>query len=129
MTGQWVASAYSKNSTAVEIDDSLKKDEVVILLQGKNSFGDEIFSYLKLDLMRLIELKRAMLKGENFFPSSYGTVLAAGKGQPSKELKSEMAVTHKLVDAPSKKTEKQPTPKMGSFAAKNIGNLWDPEDK
>lgn len=119
MTENWVASSYSSNSTAVAIDDSLKKDEVVILLQGKNSFGDPIFSYLKLNLGNLIELKRAMINKQDFLPSDFGTVLAAGRGEPSAELRSEMAVTHKMVDRPptlnANKPEKQ---KMGSFTPK-----------
>lgn len=104
MSGNWVASSYSSNSTPVAIDEeNLLKDEVVILLQGKNTFGDGIFSYLKLNLKALIELRRAMLQGVDFMPSDFGTVLAAGRGEPSSELKSEMAVTYKMIDKPGAK--------------------------
>lgn len=125
MTGKWTASSFSSNSTPVSIDESLMKDEVVILLQGKNRFGDAIFSYLKLNLEKLIEMKRAMLRGQDFMPSDYGSVLAAGRGEPSVELRSEMAVRYKMIDKPMTTAAQQEKPKMPSFAAKYSPNFGD----
>lgn len=121
MTGKWTATSFSSNSTPVAIDETLMKDEVVILLQGQNNLQSDIFCYLKLTLTHLIELKRAMLEGRAFMPSDYGTVLAAGQGEPSQELRSEMAVTHRMVDRPAPKSTQQPTkqkPKLGTFTAR-----------
>jgi len=123
MSESWTTKAQSKNSTHLELSEQTLNEEAVILLQGVNTFGDRVFSYLKLTVRNYLKLKDALKNGDKFFPSEFGTVLAAGKGEPSQELRSEMAVTHKLVDIP-RKAEKPATPKMGSFAAKNIGNLW-----
>lgn len=97
----WVAKSFSSNSTPVAITDEMLREEVVILLEGSNKFGDEIFSYLKLSLQGLFDLKMKMLKGESFMPSDFGTVLAAGSGQPSPELISEMRVEHNMLDVPT----------------------------
>lgn len=124
MSGQWTATSYSSNSTSVAVDESLNKDEVVILLQGKNIYKDKVFCYVKLTLRKLIDMKESMLKGENFLPSDFGTVLAAGQGEPSPELRSEMAVTHQMVDRPKQAEPPKPKkPKLGSFTAR-----FAPED-
>lgn len=78
-------------------------ENVVILMQGKNVFGDKIFSYLELTLNALQELKAKMRTNDNFMPSDFGTVLAAGKGDPSDELRSEMAVTYNMIDVPGRR--------------------------
>jgi len=45
---------------------------------------------------------------EDFMPAEYGEVLAAGRGEPTAELRSEMAVTHNMVDVPRPKTSNTP---------------------
>lgn len=126
MTGKWTASSFSSNSTPISIDESLMKDEVVILLQGKNRFGDAIFSYVKLNLEKLIEMKRSMLRGQDFMPSDFGSVLAAGRGEPSVELRSEMAVRYKMIDKPvNTAPAPQEKPKLPSFAVKYSPNYGD----
>ncbi len=119
MTNTWKTGAFSKNSTAVAIDDALLEEKVVILLQGKNVFGDLIYTYLRLSLKSLQQLRDKMRKNDNFMPAEYGEVLAAGKGEPSNELKSEMAVTYNMIDVPRPKANEQP-----SFAAPQP-KLWD----
>jgi hypothetical protein len=114
MTGKWTTKAYSSGSTAVTADAT---GELVILLQGKNSFGDDIFSYLKLTMERMFDLRIAMVEGQKFMPSDFGTVLAAGRGEPDNELRSEMAVRYKMMDRPLQTAQSQ-KPKLGSFAPK-----------
>lgn len=109
MNTTWKTSAFSKNSTPVEIDEALLLEKVVILLQGKNVYADQIFTYLQLTLKSLQQLRDKMRKQEDFMPAEYGTVLAAGKGEPSPELRSEMAVTHNMIDVPKPKTVAPPT--------------------
>tara|TARA_B100000989_G_C19500040_1_gene453822 strand:- start:516 stop:884 length:369 start_codon:yes stop_codon:yes gene_type:complete len=121
MTTKWVTSAYSKNSTPVSIDEELLDEKVVILLSGNNLFGDRIFSYLELTLRNLIELRNKMQKGENFMPADFGTVIAAGKGEPSDELRAEMAVTYNMIDVPKPK----PNAPGGSPFGGNQPKLWD----
>ena len=103
MTATWKTSAFSKNSTPVELDEELLKEKVVILLQGKNIYGDAIFTYLALTLQSLQQLRDKMRRIEDFMPAEYGTVLAAGKGEPSAEMRSEMAITHNMIDVPRPK--------------------------
>ena len=114
MTTKWVTKAFSKNSTPVEIDEELLDEKVVILLQGKNVFGDDIFSYLELTLRNMMEIKNKLVKGENFMPSDLGTVLAAGKGEPSEELRQEMAVKYNMIDVPRPRPQNfnAPQPKV-----------------
>jgi hypothetical protein len=100
MSTSWKTGAYSKNTTPVSVDDALLNEKGVILLQGKNIYGDQIFTYLELTLKSLIQLRDKMRRKEDFMPAEYGTVLAAGRGDPSPELKSEMAVAHQMVDVP-----------------------------
>lgn len=96
----WVPQAYSKNSTPVQIDEALLDEEVVIYLAGRNVFNDPTYVYLKLTLRNLQKMKMAIDANEKFLPSDFGTVLAAGKGEPSDEVKAEMALTYNLVDTP-----------------------------
>ena len=109
MSTTWKTGAYSKNSTPVELDDALLNEKVVILLQGKNTYGDPIFTYLQLTLKSLQQLRDKMRKAEDFMPAEYGAVLAAGKGEPSPEMRSEMAVTHNMIDVPRPKAVAPPT--------------------
>ena len=115
----WKTSAFSKNSTPVELDETLLEEKVVILLQGKNIYGDAIFTYLQLTLRSLQQLRDKMRKQEDFMPAEYGTVLAAGKGEPSPEMRSEMAVTHNMVDVPRPRSAPPP-----AFAVPQP-KLWD----
>ena len=76
----------------------LFKDEyAVMLLQGKNSFGDMIFSYVKVTLPNIKLLYAALNSGEDFVPSDFGTIIASGKGRPSDELRKEMADTYSML--------------------------------
>ncbi len=108
MSTTWKTSAFSKNSTPVELDEALLAEKVVILLQGKNVYGDPIYTYIQLTLRSLQLLRDKMRKTEDFMPAEYGEVLAAGRGEPTAELRSEMAVTHNMVDVPRPKTSNTP---------------------
>lgn len=119
MTNTWKTGAFSKNSTPVEIDEALLNEKVVIMLQGKNIYGDQIFTYLQLTLKSLQQLRDKMRKQEDFMPAEYGTVLAAGKGEPSPELRSEMAVTYNMIEVPKPKAVAAP-----SYAVPQP-KLWD----
>ena len=120
MNTTWKTSAFSKNSTPVELDEALLNEKVVILLQGKNVYGDPIFTYLQLSLRSLQQLRDKMRNTQDFMPAEYGEVLAAGRGEPSAELRSEMAVTHNMVDVPRPK----PTAAAPAYAVPQP-KLWD----
>ena len=84
----------------VEISEETLAKETVILAQGKNMFGDEIYSYIKFSMKNFRRLRDAMIAGENFKPSDYGEVIAAGRGEPPQELKDEMRIQYGLIDTP-----------------------------
>ena len=86
MSITWKTSAFSKNSTPLELDEALLNEKVVILLQGKNIYGDNIFTYLQLSLKSLQLLRDKMRKTEDFMPAEYGEVLAAGRGERMRPL-------------------------------------------
>lgn len=72
---------------------------VVILLYGKNSFGDTIYSYLKITLGGIEKLKAAMLLGLPFTPSDFGSIIAAGRGEPTDEVKAEIGGMYYVMTA------------------------------
>ncbi len=60
-------------------------------------------------------LKAKMEAGENFSPSDFGAVVAAGKGDPDEELKKEMAAQYNMqtiTAAPAQKAAGVPQPKF-----------------
>lgn len=76
----------------------MAEEFVVLLLYGKNSFGDKIYSYLKITLPHLQDLKSAIRAGQGFNPSDFGEVIAAGKGEPSAEIRAEIAAQYQVLD-------------------------------
>lgn len=109
MSDSWVTKALSNNSTPVEMTEDVLDEKGVILLQGTNVHGDPIYSYLQLTIRSLQQLRDRMRSGEKFLPADFGVVIAAGRGEPDNELRSEMAVTYNLVDAPNGKRRYEDT--------------------
>lgn len=100
----WAASGFGRKVSPELVDDEFLDVEIVILLQGTNLFGDHIYSYLQLLGRNLKEMFGKMQSGENFKPADFGTVLAAGRGEPSKEVRDEMAVTYNMIEVPPPKS-------------------------
>ena len=96
----WRTKARSSNSTPVELNEELLHEKVVLYLTARNVYDDPIYCYIRLTLESLKQLKAAMDSGEDFMPANYGEILAAGKGSPTPEVKSEMAIKYDLVDIP-----------------------------
>lgn len=104
----------SSQDTPSEIDDALLRENVTILLQGKNVYGDQIYTYLELQLWKLQQLREKMRSQEDFMPTDFGTVISAGKGEPPDEIRQRIFVEKNMVDVPrpgSTRTEKE-----GEFA-------------
>lgn len=115
----WISRTAGKSSGApVAIDEDLLDEEVIFFMQGKNSFGDAIYSYVLLTLRNLQRLKKALDEKVKFHPSDFGTVVAAGKGVPSDELRAEMAATYNMVDLPAPTSVALPQPPVQP-------KLWD----
>jgi hypothetical protein len=104
MTTQWNSQDIPKDSLNTNLDKLFKEEYAVILLQGKNTFGDMIYSYLKVAVPDIKRLYATLHTGQGFNPSDFGTVVAAGKGEPSEEVRTEMATTYKML-VPIKSTE------------------------
>lgn len=108
MTTQWHSNAVN-NGSSVNSDKgdkltSLMEENVVLLMQGKNNFGDKIYSYLKISLSDLPKLRSAIQGHEPFNPSDFGSVVAAGQGVPTDEVKAEIAAMYNTLE-PSKLTQ------------------------
>lgn len=86
-----------KSNGSNNFDELFKDEFAVMLLQGKNSFGDMIYSYIKVTLPNIKRLYAAINSGSDFAPSDYGTIIASGKGIPSEELRKEMADTYNML--------------------------------
>jgi hypothetical protein len=85
-----------------DIENIVKGEYAVILLQGHNSFGDMIYSYVEVTLPNIKRLYAALNSGEDFTPSDFGTIVHAGKGTPPESVRNEMAAKHNMLqDIPS----------------------------
>jgi hypothetical protein len=81
------------NATAEEkLDIELvSKEDIVMLMKGKNSDDQPIFAYLKLSINQLRAMKNAVIAKAKFLPSDFGKVLFSGDGEPSEEIQSIMS--------------------------------------
>ena len=104
---EWNQKEISSNSTS-EDEELLAREDIIMLMQGKNAFNERIYCYLRLSINNLRNMKEAILRKEQFMPSDYGEVLAAGNGYPPPELRAEMAVTYGMMQAPKIEPEKKP---------------------
>ena len=75
-----------------------KEDYAVLLLRGKNSFKNSIFSYVKISLPNIKRLYETMRDGLPFNPSDFGEVVAAGTGEPSAQVHAEVAAAYPIID-------------------------------
>lgn len=71
---------------------------VVVLLRGKNNFGDRIYSYVKIALTNLEQLQHSIRNGLPFNASDFGEVVAAGTGEPTDQVKAEIAAQYPMLD-------------------------------
>lgn len=100
MKNNWSAPGIGKYVSPDIVTEEFLEEEIVILLQGSNMFGNRVYSYVKLLGKDLKEMFTKMQKGENFKPSDYGSVIAAGTGEPPKEVQEEMKEQYNMQDVP-----------------------------
>jgi hypothetical protein len=98
MTSKWSSNTLTESGSKPNFDELFKDEYAVLLLQGKNNFGDMIYSYLKVALPNIKSLYATLQAGKGFTPSEFGTVIAAGKGLPSAELRAEISSQYKILD-------------------------------
>jgi hypothetical protein len=104
---EWKEQEVSKNATS-EDEELLAREDIVMLMQGKNAFNEKIYCYLRLSINNLRRMKDAIIRKEQFMPSDYGEVLAAGAGYPPPELRAEMAIAYGMMQAPKIESDKKP---------------------
>lgn len=96
MVGNWFSKTLGK-SPPVQDYTGTQKEMVLLLVIGRNTFGDEIYSYLRLPMRRMTELKTALDSGQPFTPANYGVVVAAGRGKPPADVIEEVGVPDYLI--------------------------------
>ena len=113
-----------KNNPDIAAFRSLFEEKgAVVLLRGKNSFGDLIFSYVKIVLSNIERLQSSVQNHTAFTPSDFGEVIAAGRGEPSEELQAEIAAQYPVLDD---KAGTNKTSGSGASAAAPIAKkAWD----
>lgn len=99
MTTQWSTRGLDSTQAGTGMDSSILDEHVVILMQGKNTFGDRIYSYLKVTLNDLKRMQFNASEGSPFNPSDYGTVIAAGQGEPTAEVVQEIESAYKVLSS------------------------------
>lgn len=97
-----------------------KEEFVVLLLRGKNNFGDLIYSYVKVTYPNIKRMQESLSKGGTFHASDYGEVIAAGTGEPTDEVKREIAAQYPVMDQKLSGGESG-----GSAAAPVAKKAWD----
>ena len=95
MSTQWTT---KETGASPDFSELFKEEYAVLLLRGKNSFGDHIYSYVKVSLPNIKRLYESLNIGTTFNPSDFGEVIAAGKGEPTEEVKAEIAAQYPLID-------------------------------
>jgi len=89
-----------QSQQGITIDRDLLRENVVIFMTGKNVNGNNTYAYIQIALWKLQELKAATDAGEKFLLSDYGVVLASGRGEPSDDIRKQMASKYNLIDIP-----------------------------
>lgn len=78
--------------------DDLADEKVTLLVQGRNTDGDEIYAYIHMEIARIHELQFKLASGKNFHPTEFGTVVAAGQGQPTEAVKAEIGESQFMIE-------------------------------
>jgi len=94
MSSKW---SDSGSSAKPDFSEFFKEEYGVLLLRGKNSFGDHIYSYIKVGFTSIERLQHALKNQLPFNPSDFGEVIAAGTGEPSPETQAEVALQYPII--------------------------------
>ena len=126
MSTKWSAETLGKNGGKPDFGALLKDESRILLLRGKNIFGDFVYCYLKIAYPEIKRLEEAMDSTEEgtFNLNDYGTILAAGKGEPPPEVKAEIATTYPTLGAQDISASDAPGNASASAAPPEKKN-WD----
>ncbi len=106
----------STSSSTPDFSKFFQEEYGVILLRGKNNFGDQIYSYVKVSFSSMDRLQDSLRNRLPFTPSDFGEVIAAGKGEPTAEVKSEVGSQYPLIEQ---------KPAAPAPAAPVVKKAWD----
>lgn len=99
--GNWsTRSGFGKYVSPTLVQDRFLDVKIVMLLNGTNLFGDDIYSYVEINGRNLKKMFAKMQAGEDFKPTDFGEVLAAGRGDPPPEVREEMRRTYNMIEVP-----------------------------
>ena len=98
--GNWSTPGFGKYVSPALVSDEYLNAEIVILLQGVNLYGDQVYSYIELTGRNLKRMFAKMQAGENFKPAEYGTIIASGRGDIPQEVRDKMKEEFNMVDVP-----------------------------
>ena len=76
------------------------EEEVVVLLMGFNNFGDKIYNYIKIKFRDYFPMRDGIKRGGKFDIRDFGDVVAAGKGEPTAEIRAEVEGAYKFLSFP-----------------------------
>jgi hypothetical protein len=99
MSTKWSAETLGKGNKP-DFGELLKDESRIMLLRGKNIFGDFVYCYLKINYPNIKKLEAAIMGEGNFNLNDFGTVLAAGKGEPTAEVKAEISNAYPSIGQP-----------------------------
>ena len=124
-----LAPDMDKNPSTAQPDFSefFKEDYGVLLLRGKNNFGNLIYSYVKVAFSNIERLQLSLKNRLPFNPSDFGEVIAAGTGEPTPEVQAEIAAQYPMIDQkPSGESGATSSSAVGASAAPPIvKKAWD----
>src|SRR4051812_41638070 len=102
MSTKWSVETLGKKEGGKPDFAALLKDEYrLMLLRGKNIFGDFVYCYLKISYPNMKKLEAAMDSTEegSFNLNDFGEIIAAGKGEPPPDVKAEIATMFPSIGA------------------------------
>ena len=70
--------------------EMFKDQFTIVLIRGKNAPGDQIYAYMRCNIDQLKRLNAVFKSDIDFSLTDYGTIIAAGRGEPPPELKAEI---------------------------------------
>lgn len=121
MSTKWSTEVLNNGGGTPDFAALMKDEATVILLRGKNVFGDMIYCYLKVAFPDIRKLEDALSGTSTFNISDFGTVIAAGKGEPPPEVQAEVALAYPMLDKPKPLN----TAPASQPAAKQEKKNWD----
>lgn len=99
---KWTAKAMGISPS--EDDATSSPEEAVVLVQGLNVFAEKVYCYLKVSAKNFYVVRSKLENKEKFDLREYGEVIAAGQGDPTEEVREEMATQYNMLPF-EKKTE------------------------